>query len=156
MCVLLLWQRSTRKTFNTDISVSKVQKYLLQFDRTFTIGVIHWMYIYNNVEYHQLILPFVYRTQVLQTTHYAQGHQDLDHAMVLARELEFSVQRHFSLHELLLMLSGSKGQRTGLHSQTRCIANKPLNLSCTDFIKIDLFKGMKEKCCFEDAFSKFS
>ena len=40
------------------IKSKAVQKYLLQFDRpTLKKGVLHQLYIHNNVEFHQMVLP---------------------------------------------------------------------------------------------------
>ena len=51
-----------------------VRKYLLQFNRlTLKKGVLHRLYINNNVEYHQLILPIKYQAQVLNLLHDGQG-----------------------------------------------------------------------------------
>ena len=47
-----------------------VRKYLLQFDwLTLKKGVLHCLYINNNVEYYQLILPVKYQAQVLSLLH---------------------------------------------------------------------------------------
>ena len=46
----------------TEIKSKTVQKYLLQFDRlTFKQGVLYHLYINNDVEYHQMILPIKYQ-----------------------------------------------------------------------------------------------
>ena len=44
-----------------------VRKYLLQFEGlTLKKGVLHHLYINNDVEYHQMILPMKYQAQVLK------------------------------------------------------------------------------------------
>ena len=54
-----------------------VRKYLLQFDwLTLVKCVLHHLYINNNVEYHQLILPVKYH----------QGHQGLEGTLALCQE----------------------------------------------------------------------
>ena len=64
-----------------------VRKYLLQFERlTLKKGVLHWLYINNDVEYHQMILPIKYQTQVLTLLHDGQGHQGLERTLALCRE----------------------------------------------------------------------
>ena len=74
------------------MAISKIKskaasKYLLQFDRlTFKQGVLHRLYINNNVEYHQMILPLKYQVQVLQMLHDGQGHQGIDRTIDLCRE----------------------------------------------------------------------
>ena len=61
------------------IKSKAVRKYLLQFDRlTFKQGVLHQLYINNDVEYHQMILPLKYQVQVLQMLHDGQGHQGIE------------------------------------------------------------------------------
>ena len=52
-----------------------VRKYLLQFEwMTLKKGVLHRLYINNNVEYYLLILPIKYQAQVLKLLHNGQGH----------------------------------------------------------------------------------
>ena len=49
---------------------------MLQFNRlTMTKGVLHWLFINNDVEYHQMVLPLKYLAQVLQLLHGSQSHQ---------------------------------------------------------------------------------
>ena len=51
-----------------------VRKYLLQFDwLTLKKGVLHHIYINNDVEYHEMILPIKYQAQVLSLLHDGQG-----------------------------------------------------------------------------------
>ena len=58
------------------IKSKAVWKYLLQFDRlTFKQGVLHCLYINNDVEYHQMMLPIKYQVQVLHMLHNGQGYQ---------------------------------------------------------------------------------
>ena len=55
-----------------------VRKYLLQFDwLTLKKGVLHCLYINNDVEYHQLILPIKYQVP---------GHQGLECTLALCWE----------------------------------------------------------------------
>ena len=64
-----------------------VRKYLLQFDQlTLKKGVLHHLYINNDVEYHQLILPVKYQTQVPSLLHDGQDHQGLEHTLALCWE----------------------------------------------------------------------
>ena len=64
-----------------------VRKYLLQFDwLTLKKGVLHCLYINNDVEYHQLILPVKYLVQVLSLLHDGQGHQGLECTLALCWE----------------------------------------------------------------------
>ena len=48
------------------IKSKAVRKYLLQFDRlTLKKGVLHQLYIHNDVEFHQMVLPIKFQAQVL-------------------------------------------------------------------------------------------
>ena len=47
---------------------------------------MHQLYINNDVEYHQMILPLTYQVQVLQMLHDAQGHQGLGQTIAMCRE----------------------------------------------------------------------
>ena len=69
------------------IKSKAVRKYLLQFERlTLKKGVLHRLYINNDVEYHQMILPIKYQAQVLRLLHDGQGHQGLERTLALCRE----------------------------------------------------------------------
>ena len=80
----LVCQYDTAREKLKTLAISKikskaVQKYLLQFNRlTFKQGVLHQIYINNDVEYHQMILPITYQVKVLQMLHDGQGHQGVD------------------------------------------------------------------------------
>ena len=64
-----------------------VMKYLLQVNRlTFKSGMLHCQYIYNDVDYHQLILPIIRQAQVFQMLHNCQGHQGIEWTIALCRE----------------------------------------------------------------------
>ena len=64
-----------------------VSKPLLQFDwLTLKKGVLHCLYINNDVDYHQLILPVKYQAQVLSLLHDHQGHQGLECTLALCQE----------------------------------------------------------------------
>ena len=55
------------------------QQLMYQFHRlTLKDGVLHRLYIYNDVEYHQLVLPQRYHKKVLQSLHNDLGHQGID------------------------------------------------------------------------------
>ena len=71
----------------TKIKSKAVRKYLLQFEQlTLKKGVLHHLYINNDVEYHQLILPIKYQAQVLKLLHDGQGHQGLERTLALCWE----------------------------------------------------------------------
>ena len=71
----------------TKMKSKAVRKYLLQFEQlTLKKGVLHRLYINNDVEYHQLILPIKYQAQVLKLLHDGQGHQGLERTLAFARK----------------------------------------------------------------------
>ena len=49
-------------------------------------GVLHHLYIHNDVEYHQLVLPQRYHKKVLQSLHNNLGHQGINRTLDLLRE----------------------------------------------------------------------
>ena len=62
-------------------------KYLLKCDRlVLKQGVPHHIYISNDVESHQLVLPLEYHEVVLCMLHDDYGHQGLDWTLALVRE----------------------------------------------------------------------
>ena len=69
------------------IKSKALRKYLLQFDRlTMKEGVLHQLYISNNVEYHQMVLPIKFQGQVPQLFHDGQGHQGIERTIFLCWE----------------------------------------------------------------------
>ena len=64
-----------------------MQKYLLQFDRlTMKKGVLHPLYIHNDVEFNQMVLTLKYQAQVLQLLCDGQGHQGIERTIALCWE----------------------------------------------------------------------
>ena len=71
----------------TKIKSKAVRKYLLQFKQlTLKKGVLRHLYINNDVEYHQMILPIKYQAQVLRLLHDGQGHQGLERTLALCQK----------------------------------------------------------------------
>ena len=97
----------------TKIKSKAVRKYLLQFNQlTLRKGVLHWLYINNNVEYHQLILPIKYQAQVLNLLHDGQGHERLERNSCLMPGkilLEYHVPGCHQLRENLSMMPNCEG-----------------------------------------------
>ena len=95
------------------IKSKAVRKYLLQFKRlTLKKGVLHHLYINNDVEYHQLILPIKYQAQVLKLLHDGQGHQGIgkNSCLMLGKILlEYHVPRCYKLCKNLSMVPNSEG-----------------------------------------------
>ena len=69
------------------IRCKAARKYLLQFDRLIMKqGVLHCIYISNDVEIHQLVLLLEYHETILHMPHGDYGHHGLDWTLVLVRE----------------------------------------------------------------------
>ena len=69
------------------IKSKAVRKYLLQFNRLILKkGVLHQLYIHNDVEFHQMVLPIKYQAQVLWLLHDGQGHQGIERTIALCWE----------------------------------------------------------------------
>ena len=63
------------------------RKLALQWDRLILKqGVLHRLYIFNEIEYHQLVLPQRYHRKVLTALHDHMGHQGIDRTLDLLRE----------------------------------------------------------------------
>ena len=63
------------------------RKLALQWDRLILKqGVLHRLYIYNEMEYHQLVLPQRYHRKVLTALHDHMGHQGIDRMLDLLQE----------------------------------------------------------------------
>ena len=68
-------------------AIAKIKSKDIHFDRlTMKKGVLHWLYINNNVEYHQMVIPLEYQAQVLQPLHDGQGHQGIERTIALCQE----------------------------------------------------------------------
>ena len=64
-----------------------VHKYLLHFNHlVLKESILHWIYITNDVESHQLGLPLKYHEAVLCMLHDDYGHQGLDQTLTLVRD----------------------------------------------------------------------
>ena len=137
-------------------------KYLLQFDRlVLKQGVLHCIYISNDVETHQLVLPLEYHEAILHMLHDDYSHQGLDQTLAVVRErFYWSMMNHdateyfTNCHQCHV----AKGHYTGPYTQQgSLVANKPLDLLCIDFLKVDPSRDSKENILvLTDAFTKFS
>ena len=88
----LVYQLFTAGEKPKTLAIAKIKskaehKYLLQFDRlTMKKGVLHWLYINNDVEYHKMVLPLKYQAQKFQLLHDGQGHQGIERTIALCQE----------------------------------------------------------------------
>ena len=75
------------KKFTYQIRSKLACKLVLQWDRLIMQkGVLHRLYILNEIEHHQLVLPQRFHRKVLTTLHDHMGHQGIDRMMDLLRE----------------------------------------------------------------------
>ena len=137
-------------------------KLALQWDRLIhKQGVLHQLYIFNKIEYHQLVLPQHFHCKIPVALHDHMGHQGMDRTVDLLRERVYWPS----------IVKDAQNWVTGCH---RCQvargdynqpkpeighleANNTLDLVCLDFTKIDPSKlGKENVLLITDAFSKFS
>ena len=124
-------------------------------------GVLHRLYIHNDVEYHQLVLPQRYHKKILQLLHNNLGHQGIDRTLDLLRQRVYwptMTQDASSWVEQCRWCQVAKGDYNIPKPKFgHLIAHNPLNLVCLDFTKVDPSKGGKENVLvITDAFTKFS
>ena len=76
--------RKPSKKFTYQIKSKLARKLALQWDRLILKqGALHRLYIFSEIEYHQLVLPQRYHRKVLTTLHDHMGHQGIDRTMDL-------------------------------------------------------------------------
>ena len=144
------------------IKSKAVRKYLLQFNRlTLKKGVLHWLYIHNNVEFHQMVLPIKYQAQVLRLLHDGQGHQGIERTIALFPERFYwntmfqDVKKYVKECPWCQIAKGDYTKPNTILGVI--IANNPMDLMCIDFTKVDPSKDGKENILvLTDAFTKFS
>ena len=124
-------------------------------------GVLHRLYIHNDVEYHQLVLPQRYHKKILQSLHNDLGHQGIDRTLDLLRERVYwptMTQDASSWVKQCRRCQVAKGNyNIPKPKYGHLIAHNPLDLVCLDFTKVDPSKGGKENVLvMTDAFTKFS
>ena len=138
------------------------RKYLLRFDRLVLIkGVLHRIYISNDAEIHQFVLPLEYHETVLRMLHDDYGHQGLDWTLALVRDRFYWSTMNHDATEYVTNCHRchvAKGHYTGHHTQQGLlVANNPLDLLCIDFLKVDPSRDSKENILvLTDTFTKFS
>ena len=124
-------------------------------------GVLHRIYIINDVETHQLVLPLKYHEAVLCMLHDDYGHQALVQTLTLVRQrFYWSTMNHDVTKYVTnyLRCHVAKGHYTDPHTQQgSLVANNPLDLLCIYFLKVDPSRDGKENILvLTDAFTKFS
>ena len=124
-------------------------------------GLLHRLYIHNDVEYHQLVLPQRYHKKILQSLHNDLSHQGIDRMLDLLRERVYwptMTQDASSWVEQCRRCEVTKGDYNIPKPKFgHLIAHNPLDLVCLDFTKVDPSMGGKENVLvMTDAFTKFS
>ena len=143
-------QKPSQK-FMYQIRSKLARKLALQWDRLILKqGVLHRLYIFKEIEYHQLVLPQRYHRKVLTALHDHMGHQGIDRTFDLLRERVYWPSMAKNAQDWV-----TKGQccqvARGDYTQPKpkichLEAHNPLNLVCLDFTKVDPSKTAKRKC----------
>ena len=111
-------------------------------------GVLHRLYIHNNVEYHQLVLPQRYHKKILQLLHNDLRHQGINRTLDLLRERVYwptMTQDASSWVEQCRRCQFAKGDyNIPKPKYGHLIAHNPLDLVCLDFARVDPSKGVKK------------
>ena len=137
-------------------------KLALQWDRLILKqGVLHRLYIFNEMEYHQLVLPQRYHRKVLTALHDHMGHQGIDRTLDLLRERVYWPSMAKDAQDWVTNCRHCQIARGDYNQPKPKIghleAHNPLDLVCLDFTKIDPSKTGKENVLvITDAFTKFS
>ena len=131
------------------IKSKAVQKYLLQFDRlTLKKGFLQQLYIHNDVEFHQMVLPIKYQAQVLHLLHDGQGHQGIERTIALCWEQFYlntmfqDVTKYVKECPRCHIMKGDYTKPNTILGVI--IANNQMDLMCIDFTKVDPTKYSKE------------
>ena len=123
--------------------------------------VLHWLYILNEIEYHQLVLPQWYHRKILTALHDNMGHQGMDCTIELLKERVYWPSMVKDAQKWVAECHHCQVAHGDYYPPKPKIghleANNPLDLVCLDFTKIDPSKSGKENVLIiTDAFTKFS
>ena len=126
-----------------------VEKYLLQFNHlVMKQGLLHQIYITNDVESHQLVLPRKYHQAVFCMLQDDYGQDRLDWTLALVRGRFYWATMDQDITEYVTKYPQchvTKGHYTGPETQQGLlVANNPLDLLCIDFLKVDPLRDGKE------------
>ena len=135
---------------------------MLQFDQlVLKQGVLHQIYITNDVASHQLVLPLKYHKAVLCMLHDDYGHQGLDQTLALVRERFYWSTMNQDITDYVTnchQCHVTRGHYIGPHTQQGLlVVNNRLDLLCIDFLKVDpSINGKENILVLTDAFTTFS
>ena len=138
------------------------RKMLYQFDRLILKeGVLHRLYIDQDMEFHQLVLPQRYHSKILKAVHDDMGHQALDRTLSLLRERVYWPTMAQDACEWVKGCRRCHIAKSDYNEPKpklgNLISNNPLDLLCIDFTKVDPSRTGKENVLvMTDAFTKFS
>ena len=150
------------KKFTYQIKSKLARKLALQWDRLILKqGVLHCLYIFNEIEYHQLVLPQWYHRKVLTALHNHMGHQGIDRTIDLLRERVYWPSMAKDAQNWVTNCHHCQIARGDYNQPKPKIghleAHNPLDLVCLDFTKINPSKTGKENVLvITDVFTKFS
>ncbi|MCG8625912.1 MAG: DDE-type integrase/transposase/recombinase, partial [Proteobacteria bacterium] len=138
------------------------RKLIYQFDRlVLKKGVLHRLYIDQDIEYHQLVLPQKYHSKVLRSVHDEMGHQGFERTLELLRERVYWPSMTADTSSWVTRCNRCQVAQGNYTKPKPKIGNieshNPLDLLCLDFTKIDKSRTGKENVLvMTDALSKFS
>ena len=144
------------------IKSKAVRKYLLQFKRLTTKkGVLHWFFINNDAEYHQMVLTMKTQIQVLQIVAWwprLSGDWKNYCLMLVAILSEYHVPRCYQICKSCPQCQTVKGNYSDPDTMPDVtIGNNPMDLVCVNCTKVDPLKNGKENILvLTDGFTKFS
>ena len=139
-----------------------LRKLFHQFERlTLKKEVLHRLYVSEDMEYHQLVLPQRFHSKILRSIHDDMGHQGLEKTMELLWERVYWPTMAADASNWVSQCSHcqvAKGNYTTPRPKIGHLeSNNPMDLLCLDFTKIDPLRTGKENVLImTDAFSKFS
>ena len=112
--------------------------------------VLHQLYIHNDMEYHQLVLPQRYHKRVLQSLHNDLGHQGIDRTLELLRKRVYWSTMTQDANTWVTECRRCQVMKGDYNTPKlkigHLIAHNPLDLVCLDFTKVDPSKGGQGKC----------
>ena len=155
-------QISPTKSTLYKVQSKNARRLMFQYDHlALKQNVLHWLYIHQDLEYHQLVLPQRYQARVLKALHDDMGHQGLERTLALLCERVYwpSMAKDAAMWiDRCHCCQVSKG--TYNEPQPKLgdlIANNPLDLLCIDFTKVNPSRNGKENVLvMTDAFTKLS
>ena len=138
------------------------RKLYFQLDRfILKQGVLHRLYIHEDMEYHQLVLPQRLHNKVLGSVHDNMGHQGVERTLELLRERVYWPTMAADAVQWVSQCTRCQVAQGNYNEPKPKIghleSNNPMDLLCLDFTKIDPSRTGKENVLvMTDAFSKFS